>query len=107
MTFYQELQLSSVGSKTTDQKYRRPERKTPPYSDLQLQGIPCDGILCGSSDAVHKSDRKWQQRCGSNSTACCACAQAGGFRNQNDTWTGQHYGNFCDSYDCTAVCQHP
>ena len=58
MTFLSGTSVEFGGFETTDQKYRRPERKTPPYSDLQLQGIPCDGILCGGGDAAHKSDRK-------------------------------------------------
>ena len=125
MTFYQELQLSSVGSKQLIKNTADPKEKhrhiliynfkvylvmafcvavVSIYSKLTGNN---NSVVGGGGNAVYKSDREWQQRRGSNGTACSACASAGGFRNQNDTWTIQYRGNFCDSYDCTAICQHP
>ena len=107
MTFYQELQLSSVGSKQLIKNTADPKEK---HRHILIYNFKvylvmafCVAVVTLYTNLIGK----WQQRRGSNGTACSACASAGGFRNQNDTWTIQYRGNFCDSYDCAAICQHP
>ena len=68
MTFYQELQLSSAGSKqliknTTDKK--------------EKWRISCYGFLCGSCHIVYKIDGAGKQRCRSDGPVGTACAETG------------------------------
>ena len=53
MTFYQELQLSSVGSKQLIKNTADPKEKR---RHILIYNFKV--YLCGGGDAVHKSDRK-------------------------------------------------
>ena len=90
MTFYQELQLSSVGSKQLIKNTADPKEK---HRHILIYNFKVYLVMAFCVAVV----TLYTNLIGSGNSV----------RNQNDTWTIQYRGNFCDSYDCAAICQHP
>ena len=100
MTFYQELQLSSTGSKqlirsTTDPKEKR--RHILIYNfKVYLVMAFCVAVVSMYSKLTEQQQCSWCY-CSVGS----ACAAAGRFRDQDNTWTAFHCRNLRYSYGRT------
>ena len=95
MTFYQELQLSSAGSKqliknTTDKKEK--------WRHILIYNFKVYLVMvfCVAVVIVYKIDRAGKQRCRSNGSVGAACAETGRFWHTDESWIVVHCGNIYD-----------